>query len=150
MIEAVVIKNIKRNEDERGWLAEFFRNDEMEYTPVMAYTSYTKEGVARGPHEHKYQSDYFVFVGPGDFELYLWDRRENSTTVGEAMEVVVGVSNPCFVIVPPGVVHGYKCISKEGAFSINLPNKLYRGQNKSEEVDEIRWESDPNSPYKII
>ena len=150
MIEALTVISIKKNEDERGWLAEFFRNDEINYMPAMSYLSYTKDGVVRGPHEHKYQSDYFVFVGPGDFELHLWDRRDSSTTFGEKMKIMVGESNPCFVIVPPGVVHGYRCVSKQGAFSINLPDKLYRGKNKSEEVDEIRWESDPNSPYKIV
>lgn len=63
MIEGVIIKSIKKNEDERGWLAEFFRSDEVEYLPVMSYLSFTKNGIARGPHEHKHQSDYFVFVG---------------------------------------------------------------------------------------
>ena len=150
MIEGVVIKKINKNIDERGWLAEFFRNDEIDYLPTMAYASFTNYGVARGPHEHEKQSDYFCFFGPGDFELSLWDRRENSPTNGEAIKIKVGESDPCLVIVPPGVVHGYKCISESGAFSINLPDKLYRGRNKSEEVDEIRWEKDENSPYKIV
>jgi dTDP-4-dehydrorhamnose 3,5-epimerase len=149
MIKDLIIKKINKNTDERGWLVEFFRNDEINYVPVMSYISFTKYAVVRGPHEHKYQSDYFVFAGPGDFELYLWDRRDNSTSVGEEMKIIVGDSNSCFVIVPPGVVHGYKCVSEQGSFSINLPNKLYRGENKSEEVDEIRWEKDPLSPYKI-
>ena len=64
--------------------------------------------------------------------------------------MLVGADNPTLVVVPPGVVHGYKCISEVDALCINLPNKLYRGENKSEEVDEIRWEKDPSSPYKII
>lgn len=150
MIEEVIIKKIEKYTDERGWLAEAWRNDETEFIPMMSYISYTKFGVVRGPHEHKWQSDYFIFVGIGDFELYLWDRRENSSTKGEHVKIVVGESNPCLVIVPPGVVHGYKCISENGAFSINLPDKLYRGKNKSEEIDEIRWEKDPGSPYKIL
>jgi dTDP-4-dehydrorhamnose 3,5-epimerase len=149
MIENVIIKKINKNIDERGWLAEFFRNDEIDFLPVMAYASFTNYGVVRGPHEHQYQSDYFCFFGPGDFELYLWDRRDTSSTKGEMMKIKVGESDPCLIIVPPGVVHGYKCISESGAFSINLPDKLYRGKNKSEEVDEIRWEYDENSPYKI-
>ena len=149
MLHDLIIKVIRKNEDERGWLAELWRSDEVEYLPEMSYFSFTKFGITRGPHEHSKQSDYFVFVGPGDFELYLWDRREDSPTKGENIKIIVGTSRPCFVIVPPGVVHGYKCISKEGAFSINLPNKLYRGKDKVEEVDEIRWEKDESSPYKM-
>jgi dTDP-4-dehydrorhamnose 3,5-epimerase len=53
------------------------------------------------------------------------------------------------VIVPPGVVHGYKCVSEVDAYSINLPDKLFKGEGKKEEVDEIRWEDDKNSPYQI-
>jgi dTDP-4-dehydrorhamnose 3,5-epimerase len=150
MIFGVIIKPIKKNFDDRGWLAEFFRNDEVDFVPAMSYFSYSKFGAVRGPHEHTYQSDYFVFVGPGDFELHLWDRRDNSETKDEFMKIVVGDSNPCFAIIPPGVVHGYKSVSEGGAFSINLPDKLYKGVNKQDqEVDEIRWEKDENSPYKI-
>jgi len=116
----------------------------------MSYVSSTKPGVVRGPHEHKFQSDCFVFIGPGTFELYLWDRREDSETNGEHLKIEVGEKNPVLVIVPPGVVHGYKCIGDKDAWSINLPNKLYKGKNKSEEVDEIRWEKDPDSLYKIL
>jgi dTDP-4-dehydrorhamnose 3,5-epimerase len=82
--------------------------------------------------------------------LYLWDRRENSETVGETLELEVGENNPCLVTVPPGVVHGYKCISDIPAFSINLPDKLYKGVGKAEKVDEIRWEKQADSPYKIL
>ena len=41
------------------------------------------------------------------------------------------------VLVPPGVVHGYKAITSSGSFSINLPDKLYAGEGKKEKVDEI-------------
>lgn len=146
----VIIKKINKYEDARGWLAEFYRRDEVDYNPAMAYISVTKPGVARGPHEHRYQSDCFVFVGPGSYDLYLWDRREESTTKGEHIKMEVGENNPTVVIVPPGVVHGYKCISEVDAYSINLPDRLYKGIQKLDaEVDEIRWETDETSPYKI-
>lgn len=128
---------------------EIFRTDELKYQPVMSYVSVTKPGVVRGPHEHKFQSDLFVFLGPGSFELHLWDRREGSETEGEHFQAEFGENNPAAVIVPPGVVHGYKCVSESPAWCINLPDKLYKGEGKKEEVDEIRWEKDPDSPYKI-
>lgn len=149
MIDGVIIKNINKNEDERGWLAEVFRADELDFQPAMSYISSTKPGVIRGPHEHVNQTDAFVFIGPGNFSLHLWDRRDQSLTRDEKMELEVGATNPCLVIVPPGVVHGYKCISEEAALCLNLPNKLYKGKGKKEAVDEIRWEANPDSPYKI-
>jgi dTDP-4-dehydrorhamnose 3,5-epimerase len=149
MINGVKIKKLQEFHDDRGFLAEIFRQDEDNYRPQMAYMSITNPQVVRGPHEHERQSDGFAFFGPGKFRLYLWDRREDSSTKGEKIEIEVGEGNPVFVIVPPGVVHGYKCISEIPALSVNLPDKLYKGENKSEEIDEIRWEEDKNSPYQI-
>jgi len=88
-------------------------------------------------------------LGPGDFDLYLWDNRPSSTTYSEHLKIAVGESNPCLVIVPPGIVHGYQAISEPGSFSLNLPNKLYKGEKKQAEIDEIRHEIDVNSPYQI-
>lgn len=149
MIKDVIIKNLTKNEDERGWLVEIFRSDEIAEKPQMSYVSTTKPGVVRGPHEHVNQTDVFAFVGPGTVELNLWDRREDSETCGEHMKIEAGENNPIMAIVPPGVVHAYKCVGDKNAWCINLPDKLYRGEGKKEEVDEIRWEKDPNSPYKI-
>jgi dTDP-4-dehydrorhamnose 3,5-epimerase len=145
MIEGVIIKKLNKYDDERGWLSEIWREDELKnYKPAMAYVSETKPGVVRGPHEHEAQSDCFIFIGPGDFELHLWDH------LGEYVKIIAGASEPTLVIVPPGVVHGYKNISDVNALSINLPNALYKGTGKTEDVDEIRWELDENSPYKIL
>jgi dTDP-4-dehydrorhamnose 3,5-epimerase len=150
MIKDVIIKKLNKYEDARGWLTEIFRTDELAFNPAMGYVSLTKPGIIRGPHEHVAQSDCFIFLGPGSFKLYLWDRRENSPTKGEALELTVGEDDPSLVVVPPGVVHGYKCVSDIPALSINLPDKLYKGAGKKEEIDEIRWEIEKDSPYKII
>lgn len=149
MIQGVIVKKLEKFQDERGWLAEIFRNDEIDFAPAMAYVSVTKPGIARGPHEHVYQSDCFVFIGPGSFMVCLWDRREQSATKGESVAIEVGEKNPTLVIVPPGVVHGYKCISQNDGWCINFPDKLYRGTGKQEQIDEIRWENNPESPYLI-
>ena len=149
MIEGVEIKKLTKNGDSRGWLAEFWRTDEINYRPLMGYLSVTKPGVVRGPHEHQKQSDCFIFLGPGSFELHLWDRRAGSETRGEYFKQVFGEQNPALVIVPPGVVHGYKNVSDKDAWCLNLPDKLYKGESKKETVDDIRWEEKADSPYKI-
>jgi len=148
MINGVIIKKIVKNSDPRGWLAEIYRSDEVDFRPEMSYISLTKPGIIRGPHEHREQSDCFVFVGPGNFELHLWDGR-NGGANKEYLKIEVGENNPTLVIVPPGVVHGYKCVGDKDGWCLNLPDKLYKGRGKAEEVDEIRWEKDPKSPYKI-
>ncbi|GAB4114364.1 MAG: dTDP-4-dehydrorhamnose 3,5-epimerase family protein [Candidatus Caldatribacteriota bacterium] len=149
-IEGVVIEKLIKFSDERGFLVETFRRDNLpgDLQPVMSYVSYTKPGIARGPHEHLTQTDVFCFIGLGNFKIKLWDNRKESKTYGNCMEIVGGEDNPIRVIVPPGVVHGYKNISSEvDGMVLNYPDKLYRGWGKKEKVDEIRHEDKEDEFY---
>ena len=150
-IDGVVLKPIGQFRDERGWLSEVFRSDELPAAaiPVMGYISLTYPGGSRGPHEHVDQSDMFAFLGPGNFRLKIWDHREGSSTFGNTQSIVVGVDNPMSVIVPPGVVHGYTNISDCDGWVLNFPNRLYAGQGKREPVDEIRHEEDPSGRFSM-
>lgn len=147
-IEGVVIKSLGKFTDSRGWLTELFRRDELPegFDPAMGYVSFTKPGIARGPHEHETQTDLFVFID-GSYELFLWENRPGKPEA--SMVVPVGKENPCLAIVPPGVVHAYRNVGDSDAMVLNFPDKLYAGWGKKEPVDEIRHESDPNSPFQL-
>ncbi len=149
-IEGCEIKTLPQFSDERGWLSELFRIDELpeELHPVMAYISMTYPGIARGPHEHREQTDMFIFF-QGDFRVYLWDARPHSPTYRHRQIIDIHAGAPVRVIIPPGVVHGYKNTGTTPALLINCPNKLYAGWNKQEPVDEIRHEEDEHSPYVL-
>ena len=148
-IEGVIIEKLNKFYDERGFLAETFRIDNLpdNLQPVMSYVSCTRPGVARGPHEHNKQTDIFCFMGPGNFKIKLWDNRKESETFGYCIKIIGGEDNPILVIIPPGIVHGYKNISNEPGMVINYPDKLYKGWNKEEEVDEIRHEDKEDEFY---
>jgi dTDP-4-dehydrorhamnose 3,5-epimerase len=148
-IEGVLIKKLTQYTDERGYLVETFREDNLpdRLKPAMSYVSFTKPGIARGPHEHKKQTDLFCFIGPGSFKLKLWDNRKNSKTYGSFREITGGKDNPVLIIIPPGIVHGYKNISEEPGMVINYPDQLYKGWNKEEEADEIRHEDKEDEFY---
>ena len=151
-IQDVVVYPIKKFVDERGWLAELFRHDEIaeEFYPTMAYISVTEPGVQRGPHEHVDQADLFCFIGPGNFKLRLWDNRETSPTYRYIMTMFVGADNAQAVIIPKGVVHAYKNVSTtEKGMVINCPNRLFMGADKKEAIDEIRHEDDPHTIFRI-
>lgn len=150
-IDGVILTSLSPHRDSRGWLLEIYREDQLsaEYHPVMAYVSETLPGVVRGPHEHIDQTDYFAFMGPGDFLLYLWDSRPDSPTCGIRMKVAVGESNRQSVLVPPGVVHAYKNVGAVSGWVFNAPNRLYAGPGKQEPVDELRHEDRPDSPYRF-
>ena len=144
-------KPLTRHGDPRGWLLEMFRTDELPagFSPLMGYVSLTEPGVARGPHEHIGQSDCFCFIGPSDFDLILWDMRPGSPTNGIIQRETVGANRPMLVIVPPGVIHGYRNVGDGMGLVYNFPDTLYKGPGRKEPVDEIRHELNPDSPYKM-
>lgn len=150
-IDDVVIRELKRFSDSRGWLIELFRQDEIdgEFLPAMSYVSLTKPGVIRGPHEHVDQADLFCFIGPSTFHLYLWDNRRDSKTYENKFNIELGENRPAMVIVPKGVVHAYKNIGSGDGLVYNAPNRLFAGRGRSEEVDEIRHEDDSESRFQL-
>lgn len=147
-IEGVLVEDLKRYADSRGWLAELFRNDQLPagFIPQMAYLSVTHPGVSRGPHEHRHQTDGFAFLD-GKYLLYLWENRPGFPARKEVHEV--GSERPVVVYVPPGVVHAYRNVGEADAFVVNFPDRLYAGQGKREPVDEIRHEDDPEARFRI-
>ncbi len=147
-IGGVIVRSLKRHEDMRGWLTELYRCDELDHRAAMCYLSVTYPGKARGPHEHVYQSDLFAFVSAGMFRVYLWDMRKESPTFLHRMRFEAGIQHPLVVLVPPRVVHAYRCVSSEPGIVINLPDRLYKGIGRSEHVDEIRHEDQgEGSPF---
>jgi dTDP-4-dehydrorhamnose 3,5-epimerase len=150
-IEGVVVRDLRKFVDERGWLSELFRHDELEeeFYPTMAYVSSTEPGVQRGPHEHVEQADLFCFIGPSNFKLRMWDNREASATYRHVMTLFVGADNPKSVIVPIGVVHAYRNVGSERGLVINCPNRLYMGEGRRSEIDEIRHEDDADTIFRM-
>lgn len=149
IIDGVHVLDLKAHTDDRGWLTELFRADEMgaDQAPAMGYASETKPGVKRGPHEHANQTDHFVVIGAGVFEFCLWDDRKDSPTTGKRMKLTAGGDHPRRISVPPGVVHAYKNISSEPAVLLNFPNALYAGDGRKDPVDEIRYENVEDHPF---
>jgi dTDP-4-dehydrorhamnose 3,5-epimerase len=150
-IEGVRVRHLPVHSDERGWLCELFRNDELDENlhPPMAYVSATLPGVTRGPHEHREQTDQFAFVGPSIFRIYLWDNRPSSATFRAHEIIECGAPAPTVVLIPPGVVHAYRNVGSVEGIVTNFPNRLYGGPGRSESIDEIRYEDDPQSPFVL-
>ena len=150
-IDGVLVREIRRHQDRRGWLSELFRQDQLdrEFHPVMSYVSMSPPGIARGPHEHADQADLFCFIGPSTFRIYLWDNRLDSKTHQIHDRFEAGEDNPLMVLVPKGVVHAYKNVGDREGIVINCPNRLYGGGGRNEPVDEIRYEDDPDGRFRV-
>ncbi len=144
MIEGVKIKNLRVIPDERGRLMEILRSDDELFIKFgQVYLSTTYPGVVKGWHMHKKQWDNVCCVH-GMIKLVIYDGREDSPTHGEINEFFIGVHNPKLVQIPPGIYHGWKCISQEEALVINIPTELYNYT----EPDEYRLPPDASEiPY---
>lgn len=144
MIEGVAVKELRVVSDERGRLMEMLRSDDDVFDRFgQAYVTTTYPGVIKGWHMHRAQDDNVVCVR-GMIKLVLYDGREGSATRGEVQELFPGEHNPILVHIPRQVYHGWKCISEQEAYVVNVPTELY----DYDEPDEHRLPHDtPQIPY---
>jgi dTDP-4-dehydrorhamnose 3,5-epimerase len=125
VIEGVATKKLKVIPDERGRLMECLRNDDELFIQFgQMYMTTTFPGVVKGWHLHRRQWDNIVCV-KGMIKLVLFDDRPESPTKGQLDQFFIGEHNPTLVRVPPGLWHGWKCVSVEEAFIVNAPTEVY-------------------------
>ena len=143
-IDGVIVHPLKVIPDERGRLMEIVRADDPFFRGCgQVYLTTVYPGVVKAWHYHAHQTDCFTCV-KGMVKVALYDDREGSRTRGTVNEIYMGEHNACLVIVPPGVYHGWKCISESEAYLVNVPSEPY---NRSD-PDEYR--TDPHKggiPY---
>ena len=112
MIKGVVTKNLTTHTDDRGFFREIFRfSEQFNGVPVGQLShSLVKEGVIKGWHGHREQSQW-NYVVTGLIKVALHDSRTNSQTYEETMEFLSGDGQELSAyFFPPGVLHGYKCL----------------------------------------
>lgn len=137
MIKGVKVKKLKVIPDERGRLMEILRSDDELFIKFgQVYMTTAKPGVVKAWHWHKLQYDSFTCVS-GRIRLALYDARKDSDTKGNIEEFELSLDKPAVVQIPPGVYHGFKCISAEEAFVINTVTEPYNHKDPDEHrVDE--------------
>jgi dTDP-4-dehydrorhamnose 3,5-epimerase len=118
--------------DERGRLMEILRSDDPDFRKFgQVYVTTNYPGVVKAWHYHKIQTDNIACV-KGMIKIVLYDARENSATFGVVNEFFIGEHNPVLLIVPPGIYHGWKCVSESESMVMNVPTELYNYQNPDE------------------
>jgi dTDP-4-dehydrorhamnose 3,5-epimerase len=132
MIDGVKVTPLKVIPDERGRLMEMFRSDEPDFEKFgQVYLTSAYPGVVKAWHYHKKQTDHFVCV-QGMMKVVLYDPRDGSPTRGQVNEFFLGMWNPVRLRIPPGVYHGFKCISTAEAVIINTPTEPYNRREPDE------------------
>ena len=132
MIDGTKITELRIIPDERGAVLRMLRKDDPVFSKFgEIYFSKVYPGVVKGWHLHKKMTlNYAVPVGM--VKLVLYDNRENSSTKGEIMELVIGETNYQLVTIPPNVWNGIKGIGTVPALIANCatephdPNEIVR------------------------
>lgn len=132
-IKGVVIKQLKRFCDDRGFFEEVLRSDE-NLLEKFGQTSYTETypGVIKAFHWHKLQDDLW-FVVRGMAQIVLYDLREDSQTKGTTQVIYAGEDNPVLVVIPKGVAHGYRVLGNEKVGLLYHTTEPYNAANPDEE-----------------
>lgn len=125
-MEGVITHELRFICDERGRLMVLLRCDDPAFQKFgQLYVTTTYPGVVKAWHLHRAQTDLVSCI-KGEIELVLYDAREDSPSRGEVARFVTGEKHPLLVVIPPGVYHGWRCISGEEAFVVNIPDEPYR------------------------
>jgi dTDP-4-dehydrorhamnose 3,5-epimerase len=133
MIDGVKTKKLKVIPDERGRLMEILRQDDEFFTKFgQVYMTTTYPGVVKAWHRHEKQADNICCL-KGMLKIVLYDGRKSSPTYKEINEFYAGVYNPVLIHVPPGIYHGWMCVSEEEAVIVNIPTEAYNYASPDEQ-----------------
>jgi len=108
MIDGVKVIPLRQIADERGKIMHMLKSTDPHFEKFgEIYFSCAWPGAIKAWHLHKTMTLNYAVVS-GMIKLVLYDKRPKSPTKGEIMELFIGQDNYCLVIVPPGVVNGFK------------------------------------------
>jgi dTDP-4-dehydrorhamnose 3,5-epimerase len=111
-IAGVELKSLVTHPDERGFFREVIRSTDQFFGEGFGQWSHSLmyPGVSKAWHIHQHQVDWW-YVPIGTLKVALNDRREDSPTRGQTMELFLGENATAAVLkIPPGVAHGCKAI----------------------------------------
>lgn len=132
LIDGVGARRARVLPDQRGRLGEIMRADDKWFEKFgQVYFTTTYPGVVKAWHYHQHQTDHF-YVVKGMVKVALYDRRVDSDTKGVVNEVYLGEHSPGLLRIPPGVLHGWMCVSQQEAYIINVVSEMYNYSNPDE------------------
>ena len=129
LIEDVKIQPFTLYPDDRGYFMEIHRLRQglaahfpVESTQISAALS--MPGTIKAFHLHRRQTDFWV-PAQGMFQVALVDLRQGSPTYGKRNTIYAGELRTWQILIPPGVGHGYKVISREPAMLVYVTDQFY-------------------------
>lgn len=140
-LDGVKIKELKvwkdtpdlKQDIEPGLFMEVLRDDD-EMLKKFGQSNFTiaNKDTIKAFHWHKYQDDLW-FLASGRAAIVLYDKRDGSKTLGQTEVIYGGTDDYKLVVIPQGVVHGYKVLSKEPCLLFYHVTKAYNAKKPDEE-----------------
>ena len=141
MISGVKIKELKvwrdkpdlKQKVKPGVFMEILRDDDG-LLKKFGQSNFTiaHKGTIKAFHWHKYQDDLW-FLATGRSAIVLYDMRKKSKTFGKTEVIYGGTDDYKLVLIPQGVVHGYKVLSDKPCLLFYHVTKAYNPKNPDEE-----------------
>lgn len=119
--------NLKKNEDNRGWLAEFIKSEDN----GQIFISTTKPGITRGNHWHNTKVEKFLVIqGQG-----LLQFRKIGTD--KVIEYKVSGDTPEPVDIPVGYIHNIKNIGDDTMITLFWACEIFDSENPDTYYEEV-------------
>ena len=107
-MENIHTKKLVKHVDNRGWLAEIFRPEDVNKTMKGQVTITTAHpGTVKANHYHKKMNEWYCVI-KGEMHLVLKDMK-----TGEKKEVVLEEDDLKIIKITPWIAHGFKNIGNE-------------------------------------
>lgn len=131
-IEGVLVKQLTKHNDERGFFEELIRVSDAFFKEGFGQLSHSLmyPGVIKAWHIHQSQVDWW-FVARGTLKVALFDLREESKTFRQLMEMVLGKNGDNVVLkIPSGVAHGCKVIGEKTSELFYVTSGAYNAKEE--------------------
>lgn len=127
-INGVIFRELRPIVDGRGDVIELWSLPWVEreglVVPQHVYQSATDYGVTKCWHLHEVHTDQFT-VTRGKLQVVCADVREDSPTYGHVNSFIIGVQRPALIMIPPGIMHGWKALARPETIVVNLQSHPY-------------------------
>lgn len=124
------IKKLKVHSDERGWLVELLKANELEKPVKQLHIASIKPGRVRANHYHSKRIEWF-FVVAGKAKLCLQDIKDKKKICFKLSE-----KEPKVITISPGTAHAVKNVGKETVYLVSAQSDIYNPKSP----DAFRWE----------
>lgn len=119
-----LIKSLKKNQDDRGWVIEILRSNWLPkrlHEFGQLYISKGVQGKVKGEHYHSRKREWFM-IADGNV-IFRWKNLDS----GEGTDILLNANDPKLLEVPPGIAHSF--FGESDFLLIAYVNEAYDSEN---------------------